>query len=165
MYKTDDSFLTIYVLFSCVISSQFFVRNNIDYFIIHYYSLFQIFKLFFTRGRTQDALLLLMEKGDVDLSKTLKKFDKTIPIEKVKEYWEQILKAVKVVHDRDIVHADLKPANFLFVGNSLKLIDFGISNDIQVKLEPFAEIIISLSFWTYKPFLVKSRKNFFLNLD
>ena len=83
-----------------------------------------------------------MEKGDIDLSKTLKKFDNNIPIKTVKQYWEQMLKAVKVVHDRDIVHADLKPANFLFVGNSLKLIDFGISNDIQVELESFAKSLL-----------------------
>ena len=75
-----------------------------------------------------------MEEGDLDLSKTLKKFDK-VPIEKVKHYWEQMLKAVKVVHDLGIVHADLKPANFLFVGKALKLIDFGISNSLQVEIK------------------------------
>lgn len=30
-----------------------------------------------------------------------------------------------------IVHSDLKPANFIFVEASLKLIDFGIANAIQ----------------------------------
>lgn len=30
-----------------------------------------------------------------------------------------------------IVHSDLKPANFVIVNASLKLIDFGIANHIQ----------------------------------
>jgi len=30
-----------------------------------------------------------------------------------------------------IVHADLKPANFIWVGGTLKLIDFGISSRVQ----------------------------------
>lgn len=30
-----------------------------------------------------------------------------------------------------IVHSDLKPANFVIVNASLKLIDFGIANSIQ----------------------------------
>jgi len=73
-----------------------------------------------------------MEEGDKDLARTLKKYDR-VPNVKVKQYWQQMLQAVKVIHKEGIVHADLKPANFLFVGTALKLIDFGISNSIQVR--------------------------------
>ncbi|KAJ1351240.1 hypothetical protein KIN20_007216 [Parelaphostrongylus tenuis] len=41
-----------------------------------------------------------------------------------------MLRCVKVIHDRKIVHSDLKPANFLLVKGSLKLIDFGIAAGI-----------------------------------
>ncbi len=41
-----------------------------------------------------------------------------------------MLEAVKVVHDAGIVHTDLKPANFVLVKGSLKLIDFGIAKAI-----------------------------------
>jgi serine/threonine-protein kinase TTK/MPS1 len=44
---------------------------------------------------------------------------------------QQMLKAVHSIHEECIIHGDLKPANFLFVRGSLKLIDFGIAKAIQ----------------------------------
>lgn len=41
-----------------------------------------------------------------------------------------MLNAVHAVHEEKIVHCDLKPANFLLVQGTLKLIDFGISKAI-----------------------------------
>lgn len=46
-------------------------------------------------------------------------------------YWREMLSCVDSVHDYDIVHSDLKPANFVLVQGSLKLIDFGIANAIE----------------------------------
>jgi serine/threonine-protein kinase TTK/MPS1 len=48
-----------------------------------------------------------------------------------RHYWKEMLECVQAVHDYDIVHSDLKPANFLLVQGRLKLIDFGIANAIQ----------------------------------
>lgn len=45
--------------------------------------------------------------------------------------WQQILLAVNTIHEERIVHSDLKPANFLLVKGSLKLIDFGIAKAIM----------------------------------
>lgn len=78
-----------------------------------------------------------MEIGESDLAKTLRlkldvegaKFDPTF----TRFYWKEMLECVQAVHDEDIVHSDLKPANFLLVQGRLKLIDFGISNAIDVE--------------------------------
>uniref|UniRef100_A0A914QZP4 Protein kinase domain-containing protein n=1 Tax=Panagrolaimus davidi TaxID=227884 RepID=A0A914QZP4_9BILA len=45
-----------------------------------------------------------------------------------------MLNCVKIVHQKNIVHSDLKPANFIFVKNKLKLIDFGIASSIPTDL-------------------------------
>merc|ERR1711909_135477 len=42
----------------------------------------------------------------------------------IKHYWTEMLHAVSVIHKRGIIHKDLKPANFLLVAGTLKLIDF-----------------------------------------
>lgn len=76
-------------------------------------------------------MLIVLEKGDCDLAHVLKESKKR-DLVKLKTYWKQMLSAVNIVHEVGIVHADLKPANFLFVGPVLKLIDFGIANGIQV---------------------------------
>ena len=42
------------------------------------------------------------------------------------EYWHQMLEAVHFIHEKgNLVHSDLKPANFLMAKGRLKLIDFG----------------------------------------
>ena len=45
--------------------------------------------------------------------------------------WQQMLQSVDTIHKANIIHADLKPANFLFVRGNLKLIDFGIARTID----------------------------------
>jgi len=42
-----------------------------------------------------------------------------------------MLEAVDTVHHHKVVHGDLKPANFMHVSGTLKLIDFGIAKAIQ----------------------------------
>ncbi|KAI6174467.1 Dual specificity protein kinase TTK-like protein [Aphelenchoides besseyi] len=55
-----------------------------------------------------------------------KRFDES----SIRYYWSEMVKCVNVIHSRKIVHADLKPANFVLVKGSIKLIDFGIAAQI-----------------------------------
>lgn len=83
----------------------------------------------------KQELLVLMEKGETDLNRLLTlringvdaKFDSAF----VRYHWKEMLECVASVHEHDIVHSDLKPANFLLVQGKLKLIDFGIANAID----------------------------------
>lgn len=84
----------------------------------------------------KQQLSVLMEKGDNDLNRVLTtqlngldpKFDPVL----TRFYWKEMLECVSSVHAHDIVHSDLKPANFLSVQGKLKLIDFGIANAIDI---------------------------------
>ena len=45
----------------------------------------------------------------------------------------QIVKRIQFVHSRDIIHRDIKPDNFLFKGDILYIIDFGLSRMYKKK--------------------------------
>ncbi|KAL2084601.1 hypothetical protein ACEWY4_020119 [Coilia grayii] len=79
---------------------------------------------------TSSYIYMLMECGNLDLSTWLRKRKAVDPLER-KLYWRNMLEAVQTIHKHGIVHSDLKPANFVIVNASLKLIDFGIANRIQ----------------------------------
>lgn len=75
-----------------------------------------------------------MEFGHLDFESAVKRQINTsspeFDITFTRHYWKEMLACLAAVHALDIVHADLKPANFILVGGRLKLIDFGISNPI-----------------------------------
>jgi len=88
-----------------------------------------------------------MEMGESDLSRLLRlKLDPPNPSSHIsgpttakldlaftRYYWKEMLECVDAVHAHEIVHSDLKPANFLLVQGQLKLIDFGIANAIDIE--------------------------------
>lgn len=99
-----------------------------------------------TVDKATGLVLMLMELGEIDLSKLLAEqaaaeaLDagndsrgmgrRPLSLNFVRFVWEQMLRAVHCVHEERIVHGDLKPANFVFVRGRLKLIDFGIAKAI-----------------------------------
>ncbi|XP_074538712.1 dual specificity protein kinase Ttk [Halichoeres trimaculatus] len=89
----------------------------------------QIIKLF-DYEITSSYIYMLMECGNLDLNTWLRNRKSVNPLDR-KFYWKNMLEAVQTIHKHGIVHSDLKPANFVIVNASLKLIDFGIANRIQ----------------------------------
>lgn len=94
----------------------------------------RVVKLYDYEFNNEDKVLaLVMEKGDQDLASVLASMTKRGPLSPVtiKFYWSEMLQAVLEIHDKGVIHSDLKPANFLFAGGKLKLIDFGIADTMQ----------------------------------
>ncbi|XP_073063215.1 serine/threonine-protein kinase MPS1-like isoform X1 [Primulina eburnea] len=90
------------------------------------------------RVKDEGYIYMVLEYGEIDLAHMLsQKWGEldgsiaTIDENWLRFYWKQILLAVNTIHEERIVHSDLKPANFLLVKGSLKLIDFGIAKAIM----------------------------------
>ncbi|KAK2971011.1 hypothetical protein RJ640_023443 [Escallonia rubra] len=90
-----------------------------------------------SRVREDGNISMVLEYGEIDLAHMLSQKWKEMDISNssmdqnwLRFYWQQILLAVNTIHEERIVHSDLKPANFLLVRGSLKLIDFGIAKAI-----------------------------------
>ncbi|KAF2151297.1 kinase-like protein [Myriangium duriaei CBS 260.36] len=87
---------------------------------------------------SRGTLSLLMEPGEGDLNRVLSQVlggpEPKLDTVFIRWWWREMLSCVSAVHAYDIVHSDLKPANFLVVGGRLKLIDFGIANAIETDL-------------------------------
>ncbi|PAN45473.1 hypothetical protein PAHAL_9G122000 [Panicum hallii] len=91
-------------------------------------------------GRIRDDhyIYMVLEYGEIDLAhmvaqKWKERNNSNMKIDEnwLRFYWQQMLEAVNTIHEERIVHSDLKPANFMLVRGSLKLIDFGIAKAIQ----------------------------------
>ncbi|XP_026479032.1 dual specificity protein kinase TTK-like [Ctenocephalides felis] len=95
-----------------------------------------VIKMFHYAHVTKENMLyVVMECGETDFSTIIKTSTvaNKYPIFSIVllvKYWLQMLEAVNFIHKNGVIHSDLKPANFLKVGNRLKLIDFGIASTI-----------------------------------
>ncbi|KZO90095.1 kinase-like protein [Calocera viscosa TUFC12733] len=82
-------------------------------------------------SRKKGSLVMVLECGEIDMANLLQeRRGERLQFQWVETYWQQMLEAVQVIHEAAIVHSDLKPANFVLVRGSLKLIDFGIAKAI-----------------------------------
>ena len=96
----------------------------------------RVIRLFDYEVNDEKGILnVIMELGETDFNKMLndelKGESLKLDITFTRHYWKEMLECVQAVHEHDVVHSDLKPANFLLVKGQLKLIDFGIANAIQ----------------------------------
>jgi serine/threonine-protein kinase TTK/MPS1 len=79
----------------------------------------------------QRVIDIVLELGEIDLAALLSTAEGNLDMNTIRVYWQQMLRAVKTIHEERIVHGDLKPANFVMVKGVLKLIDFGIAKQIS----------------------------------
>lgn len=83
---------------------------------------------------TRNRICMVLELGQVDLAAVIseqQKQNESIDQNFIRSIWGQMILAVKSVHKKGIIHADLKPANFIFVNSKLKLIDFGVATKVS----------------------------------
>lgn len=100
-------------------------------------------------SRAEGLIFYVLEFGETDLAHLLSRRDKQRAAESkqsddnfLRLWFEQMVEAVRTIHAEHIVHSDLKPANFLVVEGSLKLIDFGIAKSFAKQSQSEATDIV-----------------------
>ena len=80
----------------------------------------------------EHRMFVLMEKGDRDLFQIMGRLreEGAMSPARLRFYWEQMLTSLQEVHRKGMIHADIKPGNFLLVSGELKIIDFGMACEI-----------------------------------
>mmetsp|Transcript_4345 Transcript_4345/g.10619 ORF Transcript_4345/g.10619 Transcript_4345/m.10619 type:complete len:776 (+) Transcript_4345:512-2839(+) len=75
-------------------------------------------------------LFLVLELAEADFGRYLT-LNHNLHLSQILNFWIQMVIAVRTMHrDHDVIHFDLKPANFLMVGGRLKLADFGLARQL-----------------------------------
>uniref|UniRef100_H3AX17 Protein kinase domain-containing protein n=1 Tax=Latimeria chalumnae TaxID=7897 RepID=H3AX17_LATCH len=82
----------------------------------------------FQSGR-EIQLVLVFEHVDQDLSTFLSKVPEPgLPVEKIKDLMEQLLRGIDFLHTNHVIHRDLKPENILINSKGqIKVADFGLA--------------------------------------
>jgi serine/threonine protein kinase len=73
----------------------------------------------------------LMDGEDMEVY--LKEQGKPFMIDSIQEVGGQLVSAIRYLHNKKIIHQDLKPSNILFNSgyDKIKLIDMGVSNKLD----------------------------------
>lgn len=80
------------------------------------------------------------EGGDLDaLLKTTKKNKQFLPEEKILKWTTQVGLAIHFLHEKGVIHRDLKPNNVMLTegGDLIKVVDFGLAmatNEVRDKV-------------------------------
>ncbi|XP_063719538.1 cyclin-dependent kinase 17-like isoform X3 [Symsagittifera roscoffensis] len=97
----------------------------------------------------QSSLTLVFEYLENDLKKFLDNRTDLLPVEDLQIFLAQILRGLGYIHERNILHRDLKPQNLLINSRcELKIADFGLARATSVPSKLFSNEVVTL--W-YRP--------------
>jgi cell division cycle 2-like protein len=101
-------------------------------------------------GDDFDKVFMVMEYMEMDLSEAMKRSSNDpFPQAELKNMLYQILSATKHIHDKWILHRDLKTSNILVhKSGKIALCDFGLARKYQLPLKAMTQTVITL--W-YRP--------------
>lgn len=90
----------------------------------------------------KNELIIVLELADSDLQTLLKSLKEPMPEPLIFHYFIQAAEAVAAMHEKRIMHRDIKPGNiFLASGDRVKLGDLGLSRYFSSKTEETRSLV------------------------
>jgi len=109
-------------------------------------------------------LTLVFEYLDQDLKKYMDDHGGAVSPELMKSFLYQLLKGIAFVHDKRILHRDLKPQNLLISKKGeLKLADFGLARTFGIPVRGYSNEVVTL--WYRPPDVLLGSKNYSTEID
>ena len=109
-------------------------------------------------GWELESIYLVMEYCEQDLASLVDNMKRPFNESQVKCIMLQLLQGLEYLHDRFIVHRDLKVANLLMTDKGcLKIADFGLSRTFEVPAKPMTPVVVTL--WYRAPELLLGAKH------
>ncbi|XP_022224354.2 cyclin-dependent kinase 10 [Drosophila obscura] len=104
-------------------------------------------------GKSLDSIFLVMDFCEQDLASVLDNMAQPFTESEVKCITLQVLRALKYIHDRYIIHRDLKVSNLLMTDDGcIKLADFGLARMFSNPPKPMTPQMVTL--WYRAPELL-----------
>jgi len=83
-------------------------------------------------SKNHNEIFLVMEYADHELRNLLQNSCHNLSVSEIKCLLKQLLEAVNYMHNKEIVHRDLKTSNLLYTNEGLlKICDFGLSREMK----------------------------------
>jgi cyclin-dependent kinase 10 len=104
-------------------------------------------------GRRPDFVVLVFEFCEYDLGTLLDRTTRRFAVSEVKTLLQQLLRGIEYLHERGIVHRDIKLSNLLVSARGeLKIADFGLARRLPFPLAPMSPTVFTL--WYRAPELL-----------
>jgi serine/threonine protein kinase len=116
-------------------------------------------------GSNRDAVFLLFEYCEHDLSELVKAMKHPFKESEIKRLMLQLLSAVEYMHKNWIVHRDIKPSNLLYNNRGqLKIADFGLARTISRPMNSELTLVV-VTLWYRAPELLFGSDNYSFGID
>ena len=115
-------------------------------------------------GDELDAMFLVMEYCEQDLASLIDNTKDPFTEPQVKCLMLQLLEGLEYIHDKLVIHRDLKVSNLLLTDKGvLKIADFGLARSSGIPVRPMTPRVVTL--WYRAPELLFGLKTYETSLD
>ncbi|TDH70971.1 hypothetical protein CCR75_004236 [Bremia lactucae] len=90
--------------------------------------------------RENDELFLIFEYMECNLYDIIMQRDRHFPESKIRNFMYQMMQGLAFMHQHHFFHRDLKPENILVKGDTVKIADFGLAENIRSR-PPFTDYV------------------------